>query len=270
MERSHASLFNLAERTITVADLVGARRLVPVDADRRADDVAEELEELGFDVAPVKDDPIVRYLDAAEAKGDRRPVSAVATPIRVESLIPIGLPLTEAVKALRSERQLFVLGSGGVNAILTRSDLQQPPVSMVAFGYVVALESAVDGLIARAHGEDWLSLLSESRRNYIESIFEQRKEHNADIGLLQCSNIDDRLYIVETTKAIRQPLGFTSRTAFAKTAGRIKRLRNQLAHGGTLLDLKSDPVEAIDLFFEIRNIAEKAWKELLGEAAPAG
>lgn len=270
MDRSHASLFNLAERTITVADLVGDRALVPVDADRPADDVAKELERLGFDVAPVKDDPIVRYLDAAKARGDRRPVSVVATPIRVESLIPVGLPLTEAVKAFRSERRLFVLGSGGVNAILTRSDLQQPPVSMVAFGYVVALEAAVDGLIARTHGTGWLSLLSESRRNDIESIFEQRKRDNAEIGLLQCSNIDDRLCLVEKTEPIWQPLGFTSRNAFAKTAGKIKRLRNQLAHGGTLLDLGSDPVEAIDLFFEIRSIAEKAWKELLGEATPAG
>ncbi len=48
-QRPHVSLFNLAERTITVADLVGDRELWVVEAARSAAEVAVELKEHDFE-----------------------------------------------------------------------------------------------------------------------------------------------------------------------------------------------------------------------------
>jgi hypothetical protein len=123
----------------------------------------------------------------------------------------------------------------------------------VTFGFVVALEAAIDRLVERAHGDRWTSRISPDRLKHLEDLLTQRKRTNSEIGLLECSNLDDRLTISEKNPEIWRSLGFPSRKQFAKTAKRIGDLRDVLAHGGDLLALDADPVEAVKVFVTIRD-----------------
>ncbi len=55
-----------------------------------------------------------------------------------------------------------------------------------------------------------------------------------------------------------------SAAAYEAWKTRLLGLRNELAHGRNLLTCVSEPIEAIDLFGEVRRFAERLW-----EIAPA-
>src|SRR3546814_16667644 len=60
------------------------------------------------------------------------------------------------------------------------------------------------------------------------------------------------------TPSLRQALGFESRASFTGSIGAFANMRNDLAHGGTLLD-GSTPGAAIDRFARVRAFAEQVW-----------
>ncbi len=75
-----------------------------------------------------------------------KPFQPRYTTLWLMRLIPVGLPLTEAIKALGSHTELFVLGRGGVNAILTRADLHRGSAAGGRFWAHVRANVLVTGL----------------------------------------------------------------------------------------------------------------------------
>ncbi len=66
---------------------------------------------------------------------------------------------------------------------------------MVTFGLILAAEAALDLLIDQTAPDTWLDQLSPSRQDKIRKVFAGRQKDNAEIGLLQCCNLDDRLTV---------------------------------------------------------------------------
>jgi len=254
-----ASLLGVAERAITVADLA-TTELWYVEPEWSAEQTADGLRARSFDAAPLRGDPIRRYVTLAAAEAGEGIALELSRPIDVELVVSDALPLTDAVAALTHQPFLFVLERDRVNGMVTRADLQRLPVSMVALGLIIAAEAALDVLIARFTNMEWLSLLSPERQEGIQVVFDDRRKRNAEITLLQCLNLDDRVTIASKLDRIRLELGYSSRKSFQKWTKPIKALRNTLAHGGGLLDAEPDPVAATELFQSAREFAERAWR----------
>src|SRR5262249_21266743 len=92
-----------------------------------------------------------------------------------------------------------------------------------------------------------------------KEVFATRQRHSAELDLLACLNLDDRLRIVQKSDDIPPALGF-SKHGFKGWAEELKRTRDRLAHGGALLDDMATPTAAIRLADDIRRFAEGAWK----------
>jgi hypothetical protein len=242
-----------------VADLA-TTGLWYVEPEWGAEQTADGLRTRSFDAAPLRGDRIRRYvtLAAAEAGGGGSALE-LSRPIDVELVVSGALPLTDAVAALTHQPFLFVLERDRVNGMVTRADLQRLPVSMVALGLIIAGEAALDVLIARFSNMEWLPLLSPERQEGIQVVFDDRRKRNAEITLLQCLNLDDRVTIASRLDRLCLELGHPSRRSFNTWAKPIKDLRNTLAHGGGLLDAEPDPVAAAHLFQSARGFAERAW-----------
>lgn len=259
MSRSLDSVLALAERAVTVADLVGGQELWCVEPGQPAVEVAKQMRERNYDVAPVGEEPVRRYVHVADAEDHPGTVADAARPIDVGLLVSSSLSLADAVADLGSRPYLFVLERNRVTHLLTCADLQLPPVSLVALGFVTAAESALDHLIGRQFGERWPELLTAKRRVAIEAVFAERRRHNAETTLLDCLNLDDRLAIARKADALRVATGSPARRQFDRRAEAMKRLRNVLAHGGGLLDAEPEPSRAVVLFADVRALAESAW-----------
>jgi len=254
-----ASLLGVAERAITVADLA-TTELWYVEPEWSAQQIADRLQIRSFDAAPLRGDPIRRYVTLAAAEAGEGSALQLSRPIDVELVVSGALPLTDAVAALMHQPFLFILERDRVNGMVTRADLQRLPVSMVALGLVIAAEAALDVLIARFTNMEWLSLLSPKRQEGIQAVFDDRRKRNAEITLLLCLNLDDRVTIASKLGRLRLELGHSSRKSFETWVKPIKDLRNTLAHGGGLLDAEPDPVAAAGLFQSAREFAERAWR----------
>jgi hypothetical protein len=256
-----ASLLGVAERAITVADLA-TTELWYVEPEWSAEQTADRLRARSFDAAPLRGDPIRRYVTLAAAETGEGSALKLSRAIDVELVVSGALPLTDAVAALTHQPFLFVLVRDRVSGMVTRADLQRLPVSMVALGLIIAAEAALDVLIARFTNMEWLSLLTPKRQERIQGVFDDRRKRNAEITLLQCLNLDDRVTIASKLDRLRLELGHSSRKSFEKWTKPIKALRDTLAHGGGLLDAAPDPVAAADLFQSAREFAERTWRVL--------
>lgn len=259
MNRHLDSLLAIAERAVTVSDLVGGQELWFADPSRPAEEVAAEMRRLSYDVAPLREQPVRRFVVADELDEASGPAGDSARIIDAGLLVSGSLPLGDAIAGLGSHPFLFVLERDSVTHLLARADLQLPPVSLVTLGFITAAEAALDILIERRLGEEWIAKLTPERRGSIEGLFMHRRAYNADITRLKCANLDDRLAIAAKVPALWSAAGSPSRRQFEDRVPDIKRLRNNLAHGNGLLDALTNPRRAVELFADVRSLATSLW-----------
>ena len=211
---------------------------------------------------PLAESPIRRYVDVSDLDGGDHFVTEAANAIDARHLVTTDLGLADGVMAFRNQRFFFVLEGKEVGGIVTWSDLQKPPVSMVVFGLVLAAEAALDKLIVQHHGPNWAELLSDARREKAVEVLEDRRRRNIDIDLIQCLMLEDRLTLLRKGQELREELGFAAAKDVRAWGKELLPLRNVLAHGGDLLRAEPDVERAVDLFARVRAFAELAWSQV--------
>ena len=153
------------------------------------------------------------------------------------------LPLHDLILQLRERRRLFVSILGSVGGIVTRSDLQKPPVRMWLFGVVTLIELRLGRLIKNFCGDgQWKEFLSSGRLDKAEQLLQERKRRNQDLNLLDCLQMSDKAQVVARNAELREMTQFESRKQFEKTAKMLEKLRNNLAHSQ---DIVTNDWEAI-------------------------
>jgi hypothetical protein len=152
-------------------------------------------------------------------------------------------PLLDVLMKLNQTPFTFVRMLGKVGAIITRADLQKPPVRMWLFGIVTLIETRCAELIDQhCPGESWRPFLSEGRLQKAQALLEERNRRNQTFQLVDCLQFGDKGQIIARNEAIRKQTIFSSRTQAGATLKRLERLRNNLAHAQ---DVATDDWEAI-------------------------
>jgi hypothetical protein len=253
------SLLRIAESSLAVTHLaeLDLKKAPPNWTARRT---LRWMQRHGFDAAPI-DEPEVRRLVAADTlRPDDQPVVEQAQPMDAALLVSSDLSLADGVSRLAAQPFYFVLQQDRICGIVTRADLQRPAVSVVAFGLVLAAESAMNVLIGRRLGQSWMDDLSESQRRRIAKIFEDRRRTNTEVTPLECLMLNHRLTLLRRCPEVVSALGYSSAPEFDAWEERLLHLRNTLAHGGGLLHAEPDPLHAVELFEGIRHFAEGLWR----------
>lgn len=251
------SLRALVERTMTVADLVTVP-LWTVDPSLSAADAASMLAARDFDVAGVAEEPVTRQITRGQLAGVDGLVSDVAHPILASEAVEKSLPLADLVEILRHREFVYVLDHDRVGWLATRSDLQAPAVSVVVLSYLVSIEVALSSLVPCHLGGSWFGALPKARQMQAQQIYAEKVRRNVSTGLEDCLYFNDWMRLAGRSDSLRRALGFETRNAFDRATGAFADLRNDLAHGGTLLD-GAAPGAAIERFARIRTFAEQVW-----------
>jgi len=157
-------------------------------ADGKAEEIKRLLSKRDFDVAGVmesKNGKVVGYVQKEDLQsGLVKDYLRVITP---ELLIADSTPIPELFALLKNKLFLFVLNKSRVDGIITRADLNKPPVRIYLFGLVSLLEMHLGFWAQDSYkNETWKENLSEGRIKAAEELFEDRKTRNQEIGLFEC------------------------------------------------------------------------------------
>lgn len=251
------SLRALVERTLTVADLV-SEPLWTLDPSVSSADAASMLAARDFDVAGVAGEPITRQVSREALTQAKGSVGDVAIPILAADAVEKSLPLADLIEILRDRPWVYILDHDRVRWLATRADLQAPAVSVVVLSYLVAAEVALSTLVPAYLGPSWFGELSARRQKVVGQIYEEKVARNVATGLEDCLYFSDWLHLVARSPELLAAMGYQSANQFDRATGSFADLRNDLAHGGTLLD-GATPASAIERFARVRAFAEQVW-----------
>ncbi len=144
--------------------------------------------------------------------------------------------LADLVLAFKDRRRLFVSILGRVGGIVSRTDLQKPPVRMWLFGMVTLIEMRLSRLIEQfCPGEKWKQFLSEGRILKAEELLAERIRRNQELSLLDCLQLSDKAQIIARSEELRGFTRFQSRRQLEDAAKMLGKLRNNLAHSQDII-----------------------------------
>jgi hypothetical protein len=236
MSTSPASQHHLRRvfvENFTAADI--AEPLASFDAGTAAAEARATMIRRAYRVAGIRrDGTICGYVRQEELDGGV--CGDVCYPFDEGDVVSDSARIPELVMRLNDRQQLFVKVLGQVGGIVTKTDLQKPPVRMWLFGMITIIEMGLTRLIETAYPDgSWRHALSEGRLQKAEALLEERRRRNRDLDLLDCLQFSDRGQIVLRNEPLREQAGFVSRRRGEQTVKELEALRNNLAHSQDII-----------------------------------
>ena len=166
-------------RGLTVRDI--ADPLPSFDAETPVDQVRSAMDHHHLRVAGVRENGFVAgYLELGEL-GDSGPCGQYCHPILEAKILKESAPLSNLVLALNEVPYLFVNFLGEISGIVTRDDLDDPPVRMWLFGLITLIEMRFLTLIEQhLEGDIWQKYLSNSRIEKAMALQAERRRRKQD------------------------------------------------------------------------------------------
>jgi hypothetical protein len=208
-----------------------AEPLRSFDAARPAPEVRANLEAAGFDRAGVRVAGLVRgYAEQADLSGGR--LGDHVRPFTPDDLVADSASLQEVIRSLAVNDRCFVTVLGEPVAIVTRFDLEKPPVRMFLFGMITILEMLLARAIdAAAPGEAWRALVAPGRLAKAEALRAERERRGLPSRLLDCLQFSDKGRVALTIPALRERIApGRSRKDALRALKELEEIRNHLAH----------------------------------------
>jgi len=225
----HVRLHRLFFKGFTAMDL--AEPLVSFDAEAEALKVRQFMLDKDFDLVGVREEGLVRgyarreALTAGRCGEHRVPFGANG------ERVPESASLVEVVGALAVHRQCFVTTLDQPAAIITREDLEKPPMRMFLFGVITLAEMVMTEILRRNYaGGAWQASLSPARLEKAAALQAERERRGQRADLIDCLQFGDKGSILSYDQAFQAALGFTSRREVRQAVKELETLRNNLAH----------------------------------------
>jgi hypothetical protein len=240
---SYYDIDRLFLRSVTARDI--AESLRSFDFCTPADAARADLEACRCEVAGVR---VQGYVTGYLLRDELGPgiCGDYAHPLESAVTVSDSTPIVELIKTLRECPWALVKVLGQPGGILTRSDLQDPPVRMWLFGLITAMEMRFLKLIEEHYNDDgWMQYLSEARVAKAQEMLAERQRRNQNPTLLDCLQFSDKGQIVARNETLREAAGFASRRRADENIKRLEALRNNLAHAQAIVDLDWDTIVAI-------------------------
>jgi len=243
-------LRNVFLENFSAADI--AEPLASFDAGTPAAEVLAAMTRRAYKVAGVRcDGTICGYVRLEELAGGL--CGDIRHPFGDQDVVSASTAFPELVMRLNDRPRLFVNLLGQVGGIVTKTDLQKPPVRMWLFGMITIIEMGLTRLIQATypHGE-WTQYLSDGRLQKAAALLEERRRRNHDLDLLDCLQFSDRGQIVLRNEELRNLAGFRSRSRGEQTVKELEALRNNLAHSQDIITSDWDIIVKLTEYLDSR------------------
>lgn len=244
-------------------------------ADASAEDMSRILSRRDFDVAGVQFQPqgsVVGFVARQSLK--KGVVKDHIQPLTADQLISEATPLPSVLAFLKVRQYAFVLIGSDVRGIVTRADLNKPPVRVYLFGLISLLEMHLGFWIRATYNDDsWQRELKANRLDAAKSICADREKRKQKVSLLDCLQFCDKRDLVVKLDDLRTQLNLGSKTQARDYLTRAEKLRDLLAHSQRDLARGSSWEKTIDLVEWIEavvNTSDRCVEEEASKSAERG
>ncbi len=200
-------------------------------ANLEAEQAKDALKTRGFDVAGLKETEggeVIGYVVTDELMEGK--VKKYLKNIEPELLISDSTPIADIFATLTNREFSFVLYGNHIIGIITKADVNKPPVRIYLFGIISLFEMHLNSWINHFYPDDsWESKVAEKRISDAHDIYEKRKGNNQDLSLLECLQFCDKRDLLAKSEDFRKDFNF-SRKQFDSFAKQVEKIRNELAH----------------------------------------
>lgn len=208
------------------------------DGNDPACEIRDRMHHLGFDFIGMRNSGLQRiigYVNGCDLGNGL--CEEHCHKFELNDLISNSTPLINVLPILRDKNRVFVLSGDIVTGIITRADLQKPPVRILLFGLVSLLEIHLSYLIRKYYPDDtWKKKLKEQRLASAEKIMKERVDRNENLDLIDCLQFCDKRDLATNHQKIRQILHFESKKRGLKLLDSIEKMRNKLAHSQDIVE----------------------------------
>ncbi|MGI3060635.1 CBS domain-containing protein [Vibrio alginolyticus] len=192
--------------------------------------VKETLMHRQFDTAGVIDEnqKVIGYVNTSDLKDGI--IEQYRLDITIEQIISDSTPLASLLNVLQESEFLYVNHGAKVVGIITKADLNKPPVRVYVFGMLSLFEMHLNSWIRYEYpNNSWQDKLSEQRLAKAEETYELRKRNNQDLSLIDCLQLADKRALLAKSEAFRERFDF-SKKGFERFTRYVEQIRNEIAH----------------------------------------
>ncbi len=205
------------------------------DAERLSSDVKGVMQEQSLPVAGVRKDGqvtgYVRIEDLSSGTCGQR-----ARSFSYDQMVYDDTSLMDVVLILTRHDYCFLAILDEVVGVVTRVDMERPIVRMWLFGMITIIEIEFAASIRRKWpNESWRDLCPAGRLRKAEALCEERLRISQQSDLLDCLQLGDKARVLFSDAEILKQIGFNSRSEADKAIKSIESLRNNLAHGQSIV-----------------------------------
>lgn len=248
--------------------------LVSYDKQTPYADAVSDMKASRFDVAGVVDhaDNVLGYIDS---KGKLSGVCGDKNhghPFDPGSLVTDAMPIAEAGSLIARKRRVFVLERNKVTSIVTRADLQKAPVRMMIFGVITVLEMHLTNVLRREWpGDEWSKCDSFAPKQVkaIKDRFQQAKKRNDETDIFGCMDLYAKSLLACETNSLVDALQKDGPDDLESDLAEIRRLRNAVAHGKSLVTSNRSWNKVLQITIEAQQ-ASKTLESMLEDDTAAG
>jgi hypothetical protein len=209
--------------------------LISFDAERDAVEVQKFMTEKNLALIGVRKEGVV----AGYARRDELTGGKCADHMHTfndKKILSATSSLPEVMGALSEKRYCFVSVLGKVGGIVSRADIQKPPVRMWLFGMITIIEMFMVRTIEKLYPNgSWQQEVSKGRLKKAEEILRERQRRNEHAQLIDCLQFSDKGYILIKDPGMRKDFGFESMRLAKRAVKDLESLRNNLAHTQDIL-----------------------------------
>ena len=232
---SYYDIDNIFLRSLTVRDI--AEPLPSFDSGTDSGIVRAALEQHHLQIAGIREKGFIAGYLVIDELGEG-PCGQFCHPINEAKILSGNAHLSELVLALDHVPYFFVNFLGEISGIVTRSDLDDPPVRMWLFGLITLIEMRFLTLINRRFPQDgWQQYISDKRLEKATALQQERQRRKQEPHLLDCLQFSDKAQIVIRDEHLREQIGFQSRRQAEQAIKNLEKLRNNLAHAQDIVSL---------------------------------
>jgi hypothetical protein len=160
-------------------------------------------------------------------------------------------PLLQVILKLNKSSHVFIRILGQVGGVITRADLQKPPVRMWLFGIITLIEMRFAELIERhCPGDAWRQYLSETRLQKAHALLDERSRRNQKLQVFDCLQFSDKGQIIARNEDIRKRTIFASRNRAEAMVKKLEKLRNNPAHAQDIVTSDWETIVQLCEFFQ--------------------
>jgi hypothetical protein len=230
--QSVARLSRTFSKSLSAVDL--AEPLISLDENQSADLAAAVLRARGASVLGVRRAGMVTGWVGLDQLGGGT-LGGQMRPFAPEELLDETTGLDVVLDRLSVREHAFIQWLGEPSGVITRRDLQKPPLRMWLFGAITILDANMTWTIEMLYpGDGWQDRVSAGRLEKAASLRAIRQRSGAECRLVDCLQIKDKADILVGDNASFERLGVSSRREAERLARDIEGLRNHLAHAQEL------------------------------------